>query len=422
MATPTFSKIPKSKKSWYESEKNTAALLQAVVSARRGKPLSGDDIWYLLRLTWYTRSADHGYWKKLKVPALCHLFPQDKLVGRPSRDATLQEVLDSMSLPKRVAETAAKITGNIGLYKGYWNSSKTWCKHHVAELREIIREAAHLHANDRSRWALAANVDALPKVPNPSGSRHKNPGDILTPLVAFLDPHCRFPMINQRKEVQALLREWRLAGSNLNDQVRGMTGIIGRFGISDAFMLDVLADELKKIAPRLNIPIAAKVVAPSPGSALPDFDTSEREYLRKAATIRYSQRHNKMMEGLKQILNGFKLTQGTNPDSRWDLLVERYEETGRDLLLELKPDPEKAAIRIAIGQLLDYRRFVDHPAVTDIAVLTIGAPDKLYCQLLVELNISCIWFKNEKCRALDGEGSAWEALRESRATAAHGKQ
>jgi len=406
------------KKSWYESEKNTAALLQAVVSARRGKPLSGDDIWYLLRLTWYTRSADHVYWKKLKVPALCHLFPKNRSVGMPSRDAKLKEVLDGMLLPTRVAEAAAKSTGNIGLYKAYWNSSKTWCNHHVAELREIIREAVHLHANDRSRWALAAKIDSLPRVPNPSGTQHKYPGDILTPLVAFLDPHSRFPMINQRKEVQALLRGWRLAGRNLEEQVRGMTGVIGRYGISDAFMLDVLADKLKKIAPRLNVPIPVKVVAPSPGSALPDFDTSEREYLRKAATIRYRQRHNKMMERLKQILIGFKLTQGTNSDCRWDLLVERYEQTGRDLLLELKPDPEKAAIRIAIGQLFDYRRFVVHPAITDIAVLTIGAPHKLYRQLLSDLNVSCVWFKDEGCRALDGEGSAWEALRKLFAKAA----
>jgi hypothetical protein len=116
VATLTFVKLPKSKKSWYESEKNTAALLQPVVSARRGKPLSGDDIWHLLRLTWHTRSSDHRYWKKLKVPAFCHLFPQNKSVRRPCSGATLQEVLDGISLPRRLAETAAKTTGNIGLY------------------------------------------------------------------------------------------------------------------------------------------------------------------------------------------------------------------------------------------------------------------------------------------------------------------
>lgn len=181
-------------------------------------------------------------------------------------------------------------------------------------------------------------------------------------------------------------------------------------------MLDVLADRIKQVAPKLNVPIEVRVVAPSSGSSLPEFDTSEREYLRQAGTVRYRNRHNKMTTALKKLMHGFKLSQGTNPDCRWDVLVEHYEATGRDLLLEVKPDPEKAAVRIAIGQLLDYRRFVLRPATTDIAALTIGAPDKLYRQLLLELQISPIWFTGEDCRALDGEGAVWEALDESLTT------
>jgi hypothetical protein len=251
---------------WYQSERNSAALLQAVVSARSGKPLSGDDIWHLLWLTWSTKAHDH--WRRLKVPALLHFFPQDKSIQKPSRDAALQDVLDSVKLPKRVAEAAAKRTGNIDLWKAYRNSSRAWCKGHVTELREIIRKAARLQANDRGRLALAERIDALPKVPTPSGARHKSPGDVLTPLVAFLDPHRRFPIVNGRKGVQALLGKWGLRGRNLKEQVRGMTCSIGSPGISDAFMLDVRADEIKGIAPKLNTPIEVRVVGPRSGSAL----------------------------------------------------------------------------------------------------------------------------------------------------------
>src|SRR5271166_4139403 len=70
---------------WYQKEKNTAALLQAVVSERSGKPFSGDDIWHLLRLTWTTKARDH--WRKLKVPALRHLFSQDESVQTSLRGA-----------------------------------------------------------------------------------------------------------------------------------------------------------------------------------------------------------------------------------------------------------------------------------------------------------------------------------------------
>jgi hypothetical protein len=323
MPTQNLAKLLKGNKARsYQSERNTAALLRAVVSARKGEQLSGDDIWHLLWLTWWTKASDH--WRRLKVPALLHFFPQDKSIQKPSRDAALQDVLDSVSLPKRVAEAAAKTTGNINLYKAYRNSSRAWCKDHITELRKITREAASLQADDRGRLALAVKIDSLPKVPTPTGARHKSPGDILTPLIAFLDPHWRFPIVNGRKAVQALLGKLGLRGRSLKEQVRGMTGLVGRFGISDAFMLDALADEIKKIASKLNIPVAVKIVAPSSGSALPDFDTSEREYLRQSGTIRYRNRHNKMTTALKKILHGFKLTQGTNPDCRWDALIERY--------------------------------------------------------------------------------------------------
>jgi hypothetical protein len=405
-------KLLKGKKGgWYQSERDTAALLQTVVSARSGKPLLGDDIWYILQLTWVTRARDH--WRKLKVPALLRLFPQQKSVQKPSRDAGLQEALEAVSLPKRVAKAAAKTTGIVN-FRGTWrNSSRAWCEENAPELRDIIRESRRLPANDRERLTLAVKIDRLPRIPSPSRSANASSGNILTPLVACLDPYSRFPIVNGRTAVQALLGKLGLSGRNLKEQVRGMTGLIGRFGISNSFMLDVLADRIKQIAPKLNVPIEVRIVAPGSGSALPDFDTSEREYLRQAGTLRYRHRHNKMTTALKKIVHGFKLTQGTNPDCRWDVLVEHYETTGHDLLLEVKPDPEKAAVRIAIGQLLDYRRFVPRPATTDVAVLTIGAPNKLYRQLLLELQISSIWFTDEDCRALDGEGPFWEALEES---------
>ncbi|MFZ0684931.1 MAG: hypothetical protein WAM89_05260 [Terriglobales bacterium] len=416
---PTFNaaKLLKGeKKKWYDSERNTAELLRAVVEAKNKKPLSGEDIWHLLQLTWCTKAEDH--WKRLKIPALHDLFERDKPFSPPS-DAARGDVLKAMSLPKRVAEAAANPTGNIDLYKAYRNSSKDWCEEHETKLRDIIREAFHL-ANEQGRLALADKIDRLPKVPTPSGARHKSPGDVLTPLVAFLDPHRRFPMINQRKEVQALLAQWELRGRNLKEQVLGMTRSIGRFGISDAFVLDVLADEIKKIAPELNTPIEVRAVKPASGSPLPDFDAAEREYFHQAGTVRYRHRHDKMTTELKKILHGFKLTQGSRPDCRWDVLIERYDATGRDLLLEVKPDPEKAAIRIAVGQLFDYRRFVPRPAATDIALLTIGAPDKLYRQLLVnELQISSIWFTDEDCSDLNGKGPFWEALKETLATLAN---
>ena len=46
-------------------------------------------------------------------------------------------------------------------------------------------------------------------------------------------------------------------------------------------------------------------------------------------------------------------------------------------------------------------------------MLTISRPSKSYCDLLLDLQISPIWFRNENCDSLEGAGKAWEALKDS---------
>src|SRR5205823_7018374 len=93
------------------------------------------------------------------------------------------------------------------------------------------------------------------------------------------------------------------------------------------------------------------------------------------------------------------------------VLVQNYDGKGRDLLIEVKPDPHKGALRIAIGQLLDYRRFLPLRAGTDLAILTITPPDQSYIDLVLDLQISALWFHDETCRTLSGIGKTWQPLR-----------
>jgi hypothetical protein len=57
--------------------------------------------------------------------------------------------------------------------------------------------------------------------------------------------------------------------------------------------------------------------------------------------------------------------------------VKNYDEMFRDLLIEVKPDPDKGSIRIAIGQLFDYNRHRARQAATDLVVLTISRPRRI---------------------------------------------
>jgi hypothetical protein len=153
----------------------------------------------------------------------------------------------------------------------------------------------------------------------------------------------------------------------------------------------------------MKLGVGAKMIGGS-GSPLPRFDDAEVSAAIKARTIAYRRRHNKMTNALKRLWSRFELKRGNHSDCLYDVLVENYNGTGRDLLLELKPDPDKGAVRIAIGQLYDYRRYLPNRSRTDLAVLTIARPAKAYLDLLLNLGISALWFQNDKCESLQGKG------------------
>ena len=410
----SVAKLLQAHKDWYETEQNTADLVNAIASEQARRSFSGDDIWNLMRLTWITRSDNH--WNKLKVPALAQLWRTSQKVN-----GDLVETIAAMSLPPKVAAAAVKPTGFVNFRNEWRNSSRTWCVTNRKMLVAIIREAVQLERNDRGRIRLAAKIDKLPRVPPPAGAGgDAAPFIALTPLIACLDPHRRFPTINGRLAVRDLLKELGLTSREFTDQVTGMVGLIGQLGIADSFALDVLAGDIIGIVKKLP---RAHVSSPPGGqnasksrdrSALLDLDVEERHATQKSQTVRYRNRHNKMTNALKRICDGWRiLKRGTTPDCCYDVLIENYDTTGRDLLLEAKPDPDKGSLRIAIGQLFDYSRFLRHRGRTDSAVLTISAPPRSYRQLLLDLQISPLWFQNEKCDRLEGAGKVWEALKAS---------
>jgi len=116
-----------------------------------------------------------------------------------------------------------------------------------------------------------------------------------------------------------------------------------------------------------------------------------------------------MTNALTKLFAKHKLIVGTEEHCRYDVIIKQYDGTNRDLLIEAKPDPDK--VRIAIGQLFDYRRFLPHRAGTDLALFTISRPPQSYLDLMLELQISALWFDAEPCQSLSGEGKVWKGLK-----------
>jgi len=147
------------------------------------------------------------------------------------------------------------------------------------------------------------------------------------------------------------------------------------------------------------------------GVPLKDYDESERFAVQQSGTVRYRHLHNKMTRIFGQMFASLKPEQGQVANERYDIRLRNYDKAGRDLLVEAKPGTDKGYLRIAIGQLYDYCRFLKNRSTTDLAVLTIGKPNQSYMDLLVsDRGITALWFDDETCKTLNGEGPAWRVL------------
>lgn len=178
---------------WYKTERNTEAMVKAVMEFRSPRSLSGEDIWQLVRLTWVTTSEGRlveDHWKQLKMPALAHLLMKTAIT---SDDLTA--TLSTMHLPAALEQAAARKTGMVNAYRAYRNSLSDWCAAHKDTLRSLITTAQTLGKNDQARYDLARKISQLPKVPTPNGTRSMSAANLITPLVACLDPQLRFPIV-----------------------------------------------------------------------------------------------------------------------------------------------------------------------------------------------------------------------------------
>jgi hypothetical protein len=171
-------------------------------------------------------------------------------------------------------------------------------------------------------------------------------------------------------------------------------------------MTDLQIDAIRKQASKTTKSSGVAIGA----VPLPSLDDAERKAVQESQTITYRKRHNTMTNRLTSLFSNLKLNQGTSANARYDVLVKDYDGSGRDLLIEVKPDPDRGSIRIGIGQLFDYRRFLLQQAGTDLAILTISRPSDDYVRLLQDLQITPLWFVDDRCTTLNGEGKVWKSL------------
>ncbi|AKI99118.1 Hypothetical protein AA314_00745 [Archangium gephyra] len=88
------------------------------------------------------------------------------------------------------------------------------------------------------------------------------------------------------------------------------------------------------------------------------------------------------------------MEEGRLQSCRFDALVRNHQ-TGRDLLIEVKSSTAIADIRLAVGQLLDYRRQLPKKETTHIAVLLPSEPGEHVRAFLNDVEARALWFTKD---------------------------
>ncbi|WPB76961.1 hypothetical protein KYC5002_49280 [Archangium violaceum] len=392
---------------WYQRHHDTARFVRACydeISAMSALKLHA-----LCKLTWCNRAkSEMGFFGvaettgSLTVPALETLF--GKSLQSKSFEA-LSVSLDEAGISKPVRHVSGKRIGFVNIYPAYRNTSKKWLDTHKAAVQEIFAQARQL-ASDADRRILYERIATLPDIPRKKGGPLPA-ANLLTPVIACLDPQVRSPIINSSSVVVDRLMLLGRLHATLPKQFDGLVSLVGKPGVPDAFVLDVTGPEVghdPESTERELFEAEEELFTPAiPRSeSLPIKNEEDIKVVANALRTKHTQLHNRMTNRLLELCKAKKLTvvEGRLQSCRFDALVRAHQE-GRDLLIEVKSTTEIADIRLAVGQLLDYRRQLPKKTTTNIAVLLPSAPGEHARALLDDVEAKALWFTKD-LKAIQG--------------------
>lgn len=368
-----------------------------------------------------------------KLHALCMLtWTGRHIVGRPLVDNTksvlapafstltgivviattageLPEALTGAGVSKDVVEIAHLPIGFVNFYAAYRNSSRDWMASNADAVASVARQVANAKSDADVRAAYQ-RVSDLPAITQPDGTRPMAAANLLTPMLACLDQRLRAPVLNRQAGVSKKLEDLNLSRASLVQKFDALVGLIHQYGVSDALALDAVLDREALGDPQAtatdtapSVGIAGEMAASGVLSHAPMKSRSDDDvvFFRSQKLARMRRVHRSMEKALLRILSAASLQglEGAKGGFQFDVLVKNYTASNRDLLVELKSDCEVSTCRLAVGQLLDYRRDPRlRTALTDLAVLFPAKPTGGVLDYLGSVGVKPMWFSDSDLR------------------------
>jgi hypothetical protein len=357
-------------------------------------------IYGLTKLSWITKSYDGenaSYIKSTKIPALGNIFNRDydKL--------SLEEVsLDVARITKdeTIASLINEHTGFNNFYGAYRNSSKDWVHENFKNLLPMYKSAYAAKSN-ADRELLIKGIMKTPGIPKvESGDQLMGAEQFLTPAFFMLDNKIKFPLINGKNGVKKLLKALRVNDDSLLEQYRAMVGLYGKSGVDDAADVDQIDDDLSDLIDNISTKAKKSLLKnkeTNDENYLPLKDEGDVDVIAKAGTVSQRRIHNQLTNMIKESLSQYTLLEGSDKSCMFDVLVKKYDKK-QDLLIEVKSSLERPNIRMAIGQLFDYRYSQKNKDIgmPHTAILLPGAPDYECVQFVESLDIGLLWFEADQ--------------------------
>lgn len=380
---------------WLARERRTGKLVRACYVRRlQGKTPTADQLHALCRLTWITKGADDiaDNTHSVVTPALSTLLNLDLASSDPN---SLGTELRAEGIPEDICQPASGGVGFVNFYAAFRNTSRDWIAQNKQTIWAVFQAVAEATTDDEVRHAYA-QVEALPPLPR------RNAGDmpcfnLLTPVLACLDRRERSPIINSREDVKRRLARLGLSNATLVEQYVGLKGLIGQAGIDGAFALDTASEEaIEKALKKAGGGKPRPKLAPTAGKPLAERHDDDLEYLRSTDLVAMRKRHNRMTNALRTICEKLRLVveEGSEQTCLFDALVRAYQGTERHLLIEVKTETSPPFCRMAVGQLLDYRRHLPDAAAIDLAVLLPEKPPKEAADFFGYVGVSVLWLNS----------------------------
>lgn len=392
MELPTFRPTP-TQRQRVHSEHRTAAFIRAFwASASSPQRKDPEFLWFLTASAWTNVRADGSGDKSTREWRNRILAGYLGVDYRTVTDLALA-VGDAFPkfTPLKARRLLATHTGITHHYTAIRPRTRRYVLRHAPELYELFITVTSRHHNPEDKIGkVAARLAGMPQISTPRGG-WTSPFNPLSPVLACLDPHRRFPIMNQR--THRLLRA--IGKEHDDDGAIALYNLISSRGIRDSFELDVYSQISEAdFAPARMRRISAK---PSRTRVVPI--KSEMDSLARLAArrVRIRKEHNKLTNRFRKEVFANVRPQEAN----FDLLIDGWK-GDRRLLIEAKTDWKgttgRMQIRQAIGQLFDYRLqyFPTEVASVDLAVLIPTEPSVEVKQLLGSLRISVLWFHGRR--------------------------